>query len=81
MEGDLREHPRYRDALLVNAILVNQAAFAQPYPILELALCDTEGAVVAGRRFELREYLDRALDADGLMPARQPLRGPGNGRP
>ncbi|MGH8573867.1 MAG: zinc-ribbon and DUF3426 domain-containing protein, partial [Gammaproteobacteria bacterium] len=35
MERDLREHPRYRDALLVNAILVNQAAFAQPYPILE----------------------------------------------
>jgi len=73
MERDLREHPRYRDALLVNAILVNQAAFAQPYPILELALYDTEGAVVAGRRFEPREYLDRALDADGVMPARQPL--------
>jgi len=73
MERDLREHPRYRDALLVNAILVNQAAFAQPYPILELALYDTEGAVVAGRRFEPREYLDRALDADGLMPAGQPL--------
>ena len=73
MERDLREHPRYRDALLVNAILVNQAAFAQPYPILELALYDTEGAVVAGRRFEPREYLDRALDADGLMSAGQPL--------
>ncbi|MGH8567450.1 MAG: zinc-ribbon and DUF3426 domain-containing protein [Gammaproteobacteria bacterium] len=73
MERDLREHPRYRDALLVNAILVNQAAFAQPYPILELALYDTEGAVVAGRRFEPREYLDRALDADALMPAGQPL--------
>ncbi|MGH8563019.1 MAG: zinc-ribbon and DUF3426 domain-containing protein [Gammaproteobacteria bacterium] len=73
MERDLREHPRYRDALLVNAILVNHAAFAQPYPILELWLYDTEGAVVAGRRFEPREYLDRALDADGLMPAGQPL--------
>ncbi|MDQ3773415.1 MAG: zinc-ribbon and DUF3426 domain-containing protein [Pseudomonadota bacterium] len=73
MERDLREHPRYRDALLVNAILVNQAAFAQPYPILELALYDTEGAVVAGRRFEPREYLARALDADALMPAGQPL--------
>ncbi len=73
MERDLREHPRYRDALLVNAILVNQAAFAQPYPILELWLYDTEGAVVAGRRFEPREYLDRALDADALMPAGQPL--------
>ncbi|MGH8576243.1 MAG: zinc-ribbon and DUF3426 domain-containing protein [Gammaproteobacteria bacterium] len=73
MERDLREHPRYRDALLVNAILVNQAAFAQPYPILELRLYDTEGAVVAGRRFGPREYLDRALDADGLMPAGQPL--------
>jgi predicted Zn finger-like uncharacterized protein len=73
MERDLREHPRYRDALLVNAILVNQAAFAQPYPLLELALYDMEGAVVAGRRFEPREYLDRALDADGLMPAGQPL--------
>jgi predicted Zn finger-like uncharacterized protein len=73
MERDLREHPRYRDALLVNAILINQAAFAQRYPILELALYDTEGAVVAGRRFEPREYLDRALDAGGLMPAGQPL--------
>ncbi len=73
MERDLREHPRYRDALLVNATLVNEATFAQPYPVLELWLYDTQGAVVAGRRFEPREYLDRALDADGLMPARQPL--------
>jgi predicted Zn finger-like uncharacterized protein len=73
MERDLREHPRYRDALLVNATVVNQAAFAQPYPILELWLYDTDGAVVAGRRFEPREYLDRALDADALMPAGQPL--------
>ena len=73
MERDLREHPRYRDTLLVNAIVVNQAAFAQPYPILELWLYDTDGAVVAGRRFMPREYLDRVLDADALMPAGQPL--------
>jgi predicted Zn finger-like uncharacterized protein len=68
---DVRAHPRYRGALLVNATLVNQAAYDQPYPVLELALYDTEGAVVAGRRFEPREYLEE--DAGGLMPTDQPV--------
>ncbi len=72
-ERDLRAHPRYRDAFLVRVILVNEAAFAQPYPILELRLYDTDGKVVAGRRFEPREYLAEDLDPNAPMPAGQPL--------
>jgi hypothetical protein len=35
----------------------NQAAFAQPYPVLQLSLLDTEEHIVARRRLQPDEYL------------------------
>jgi hypothetical protein len=35
----------------------NGAAFAQPYPVLQLSLLDTEEHVVARRRLQPEEYL------------------------
>jgi len=66
---DVREHPRYLDALLVNATLVNEAPFAQPYPQLQLTLYDLGGGALAARRFEPGEYLDESIDrAHGMLP-------------
>jgi hypothetical protein len=66
---DVRAHPQYRDALLVNAVFVNAAAFIQAFPVLELGFYDTAGSLVADRRFQPREYLGRDIDAErGMEP-------------
>ncbi len=70
---DVREHPRYRDALLVNATLVNDAAFDQPYPVLELTLHDVAGRLLGRRRFRPAEYLDDSIDRTAGMPPGVPV--------
>jgi len=66
---DVREHPRYVDALLVNATLVNTAAFSQPFPVLELTLYDIGGDRLGRRRFAPAQYLDASIDrASGMKP-------------
>jgi len=70
---DVREHPQYRDALLVNATLVNEGATPEPYPTIELRLHDAGGRVLGARRFAPAEYLDQSIViADGMPPA-QPV--------
>ena len=68
---DVRDHPRYRDALLVNATMINQAPLPQPFPVLELSLYGQTGAVLGVRRFQPEEYLDESIDpAAGMPPER-----------
>lgn len=64
---DVRAHPEVEGALLIHAQLVNRAAFAQPYPSLELTLSDLQDQPMAQRRFLPKEYLGDAQDPDGLM--------------
>jgi predicted Zn finger-like uncharacterized protein len=70
---DVRDHPRYRDALLVNATLVNEAAFPQPFPVLELQLFDIGGKLLGQRHFQPREYLDASIDLGSGMAVRVPV--------
>jgi predicted Zn finger-like uncharacterized protein len=66
---DVRVHPRYEDALLVNATLRNGAPYAQPFPRIQLALSDTNGRVLAARSFAPEEYLDASIDRNrGMEP-------------
>ncbi len=69
----VRTHPSEPDKLLVNAMIVNEAEFAQPFPVLELRFTTVRGMLVAGRRYEPDEYL--AGDAAGLelIPPRTPV--------
>lgn len=69
----VRSHPSRHGALLVDAVIVNEAEFAQPFPVLELRFTTVRGILVAGRRFRPGEYL--AGDAEGmtLMPPRTPV--------
>lgn len=69
----VRSHPTRRGALAVDAIIVNQADFPQPYPTLQLQFSDLNGAPVAGRRFQPSEYLSGELTGSRLMPVRQPV--------
>jgi hypothetical protein len=69
LNRDVREHPGFRGALLINATLVNQARFRQPFPQLQLDLFDATGTAVGSRRFKPGEYLDPSVDIDeGMRP-------------
>ncbi len=57
VEADARQP----GVLQVEALLVNEAPFAQPYPLLELRFTDLQDRLVAGRRFRPREYLPPRL--------------------
>ncbi len=70
----VRTHPEQPGRLRVDAVIVNEAPFAQPFPTLELRFTTVHGNLVAGHRFEPAEYL--AGDAAGLrlIPPRTPVR-------
>ncbi len=70
---DVRDHPQYRDALLVNATIVNDAEFTQPFPVVELTLFDQAGVALGVRRFQPREYLDASLNVEAGMKPRQSI--------
>lgn len=69
----VRSHPEVKGALVVDAILTNQAPFAQPYPRVQLVFADMDGAAVAVRTFTPTEYLAGELSGSSLMPSRQPV--------
>ena len=68
---DVRDHPRYEEALLVNATLVNQAKVIQPFPRIQLGLFDTNGKLLAYREFSSSDYLDESIDVEnGMLPGK-----------
>ncbi len=69
----VRSHPNYANALIVDAILFNEAKYPQPFPELELSFSTLNGRPVASRRFFPKEYLQGELHGMGIMPTRTPL--------
>lgn len=67
-------HPFADNALLVDAVIVNEAAFTQPYPKLEFELSDIRGRTLAARRFEPAEYLPGQVEIKRGMTPGQPVR-------
>jgi hypothetical protein len=53
----VRAHPDAPDALIVDALVVNRATFAQAYPVIELTFSDVNGRVIAERGFDPAESL------------------------
>ncbi len=70
----VRSHPRLKNALVVDAIIVNEANFAQPFPALELHFSNVQGELVAGRRFQPEEYLAGELEGATMIAPRTPVR-------
>ncbi|MCW8807328.1 MAG: zinc-ribbon and DUF3426 domain-containing protein [Rhodanobacter sp.] len=67
--SNVQAHPSVPDALMISASVRNDAAFAQPYPVLEITLSDARGRPVAMRRLQPRDYLDDdAALRRGLAP-------------
>ncbi|MCH2558331.1 MAG: zinc-ribbon and DUF3426 domain-containing protein [Alcanivorax sp.] len=69
----VRSHPRFRDALMVDALLFNEADWPQPFPVLELTFTDLRGQVVASRRFAPAEYLRGDFSGATAMPSGTPV--------
>jgi hypothetical protein len=68
---EVREHPLYKNALLINATLINRSAGVAKYPLIQLGIYDHAGIVIGIRRFQPREYLDASIDIEhGMPPAR-----------
>ena len=66
-EREIVRHPHVTDALLVNATFVNNADFAQAYPLLQISFSDVAGTLVALRRFKPAEYLAVSRDTSAGM--------------
>ncbi|GMG85710.1 DUF3426 domain-containing protein [Biformimicrobium ophioploci] len=69
----VRSHPQIQDALVVDAVIVNRAPYAQPFPHLLLSFTDLKNQPVAARRFSQKEYLRGELAGRRNMPANQPV--------
>ena len=69
----VESHPSRPNALLIDATLVNQADFPQPYPLLEIRFSDLNNQLVAGRRFRPSEYLPPGTPLEKGMPPHQPV--------
>ena len=69
----IRRHPDRPDARIVDVLMVNNASFPQPYPLIELIATNLQGQLVAGRRFKPSEYLQGDARGAKLMPPRTPV--------
>ena len=63
--------PAAPNTLRVRASVTNRAPFAQPYPLIRLALQDRWGSPVAMRTFTPSEYLPEKNAADRLLSPKQ----------
>jgi hypothetical protein len=70
---DITQHPRVKGALLINAVFVNKAGFAQPFPVMQITLSDLSGRVIAKRRFQPVEYLDADVNIRRGMSPNNPI--------
>ena len=69
----VRNHPDIASALMVDAILINNAPFEQPFPDLILSFSKLDETPVATRRFTPKEYLGGELAGMKYIPQRQPV--------
>jgi hypothetical protein len=72
LERDIREHPARPGALLVRALFLNEASFAQRAPRVRLTLFDVTGVLLAQRVFEPAEYL-HGEDPGLQVPSGSPI--------
>ena len=69
LNREVRLHPHFVDALLVNATIVNHAEFIQPYPEIELVIYATTGQAISQGRFKPADYLGPdTRPAAGMSP-------------
>lgn len=70
----IRAHPEQADAISVDLLLQNIAAYEQRFPSLILVFTNIQGAPVAQRKFAPKEYLQGELSGAVSMPRNQQIR-------
>jgi predicted Zn finger-like uncharacterized protein len=70
---DVRSHPTSKKALIAGTTIINNASYAQPYPLLTLTFSDITGTKLAQRRFTPREYLRNGTNIEAGMPSEIPV--------
>lgn len=65
---DIRKHPTYKDALLVNATISNESNTVQPFPLIQLALYDRLGEIISYGEFKPAEYLNDSTSYRTMQP-------------
>lgn len=73
LNRDVRNHPLYEGSLLVNATMANKSETIQPFPLIQLALFNTGGAVIGYREFKPEEYLDDSISIQAGMQPESPI--------
>jgi len=73
LNRDVRLHPRFEQALLVNATMLNESKWLQAYPKLQLILFNTNGELIAYRYFSPFDYLDLSIDIPRGMEPGTPI--------
>ncbi|MPS47412.1 DUF3426 domain-containing protein [Methylobacillus sp.] len=68
-DSDLQEDFEHPDVIQLSTKLINNANYAQAYPMLELTLTDDEDQPKLRRIFSPEEYLPSGLDIQAGLPA------------
>lgn len=69
----VRSHPNVKNALMVDAVLQNNASFPQTFPSLDLVFTDLQGEPLAARRFTPDQYLGGEVAGHKDIPIKQPV--------
>lgn len=69
----VRSHPSVKNALMVDAVLQNNASFPQTFPSLDLVFTDLQGEPLAARRFTPDQYLGGEVAGRRDIPIKQPV--------
>jgi len=67
LERNVYSHPNIKGALIINATLINNARFPQPFPKLAISMANLRGQTLVGRVFKPSEYLPKT-QADSMLP-------------
>lgn len=65
-------HPNIDKALIISLSMVNNASYAQPFPVLVIHMANVRGEIIARREITPGNYLDASI-ADDLMSLGAPV--------
>lgn len=69
----VRSHPSQEGALVIDALLINQAPFEQPFPNIRMEFQDLQQTTVSSRVFSPADYLGGELSGRRTMPSQVPI--------
>jgi predicted Zn finger-like uncharacterized protein len=69
----VRPHPKVKQALYIDTLLINSADYKQPFPDLNLIFTGLNDQTIASRHFKPREYLAGELAGSNSMPLNVPI--------